>query len=402
MLNQRREKKVIFRLRTYQKEAADAAVACFKRGMWNGLLIMPTGSGKAIVIADVASRLDAPLLVFQPSREILLQNYDKIMRTGMTDVGIYSASLGMKNIRRITLATIGSVHNHMDDFRLFRYVIVDEAHRVSADDGMYKDYLTSREDRCIIGLTATPYRMSSAMGYAKLSFLTRTKPRIYDRVLYVCQVSDMMDNGYLCRPRYFDVTDKIAFRLSNVKLNASGLDYDDVSLESEYRRSNFAMDLLRWTLMVLHPNDGSQRNGVLVFTRFIREAEVLRNGLLRYGISAVTVTSKTPKDERRRAVEGFRNGAIRVCTNAGAMLEGYDHPSLDTVIIASPTRSLTRYAQMVGRVLRPFGNKEPWVLDLSGNYRYYGKMEDIRIENVSGVNQWIVTSNGRELTGIIN
>lgn len=306
-------------LRPYQKQAADAAVACFLRGMWNGLLVMPTASGKAHVIADIASRLDAPLLVFAPTREIVLQNYDKIRRTGMADVGIYSASLGMKNIRRITLATIGSVHNHMNDFRLFKYVIVDEAHRVDASGGMYKDYLTARDDRCIIGLTATPYRLSSSMGYVKLTFLTRMNPRIYDRVLYVCQVSDMMDKGYLSRPRYFDMTGRIGFRLSNVKLNTTGMDYDEESLEGEFKRSNFASDLLTWTLMVLCPNDGSKRNGVLVFTRFIREAEVLTQGLRWHGISAETVTSKTSKDERQKVIEDFRSGKITVCANAGCL-----------------------------------------------------------------------------------
>ena len=389
-------------LRPYQKEAADGAVACFRRGMWNGLLVLPTATGKSHIIADVASRLDAPLLVFAPTREITLQNYEKIRATGMTDVGIYSASLGEKNIRKITLATIGSVHNHMDDFRLFRYVIVDEAHRVNAMNGMYKDYLTAREDRCVIGLTATPYRLSGFMGTVKTTFLTRLQPRIYDKVVYVCQVGDMMEQGYLCKPRYFDVVDKIAFKLSNVKLNTTGMDYDEQSLEEEYRRSNFARDLLSWTLMVLRPNDGSERRGVIVFTRFVREAEVLMAGLRGHGITASVVTAKTPKDERRQTVEAFRSGQIKVVANAGALLEGFDYPALDTVIIASPTRSLTRWCQMVGRVLRPFEGKDAWVIDLSGNYRQYGKMEDMRIENLSGVNQWVVTSNGRQLTGIVN
>lgn len=387
-------------LRDYQKQASDAAVACFKRGMWNGLLVLPTASGKSHIVADIALRLDSPLLVFQPTREILLQNYDKILKTGMTDVGIYSASLGEKNIRRITLATIGSVHNHMEDFRLFRYVIVDEAHRVSAEDGMYKDYLTAREDRCVIGLTATPYRLSGFMGLTKTTFLTRLKPRIYDKVLYVCQVSDMMDKGYLCKPLYFDVIDKIAFKLSNVKLNTTGMDYDEKSLEEEYRRSNFARDLLSWTLAVLRPNDGSKRNGVIVFTRFVREAEVLTAGLRGHGIAAETVTSRTGKDDRQRIVEDFKSGKLKVCSNAGVMLEGFDYPALDTVVIASPTRSLTRYVQMTGRVLRPYTDKQAWVVDLSGNYKMYGKIEDMKIENVSGVNQWEVLSNGRKLTGI--
>ena len=61
-------------LRSYQKMASDAAVRAFKsKKKGNGLLILPTGAGKSLVIADIASKIDGPLLVFQPSKEILEQ-----------------------------------------------------------------------------------------------------------------------------------------------------------------------------------------------------------------------------------------------------------------------------------------------------------------------------------------
>ena len=387
-------------LRDYQKKASDAAVKCLKEGVYNGLMVLPTASGKSHCIADIASRLDSPLLVFQPTREITLQNYEKIRKAGMNDVGIYSASLGEKNIRKITLATIGSVHNHMDDFRLFRYVIVDEAHRVSAENGMYKDYLTRRADRCIVGLTATPFRMTSFMGLGKLTFLTRSNPRIYDKVIHVTQISDMVDAGFLAKPEYYDMSERLDFDLRRVKLNTTGLDYDEQSLREEFERSSFAKQLLACTSMVLQPNDGSERNGVIVFTRFVREAEVLTQGLLEQGISARTISSKTPSDERKHIVDAFKRGEIKVLANAGVFLEGFDYPALDTVIIASPTRSLSRWMQMTGRLLRPYRNKRAWVVDLSGNYKVFGRIEDLKIEK-SGYSQWKVTSNGKELTGIM-
>ena len=94
-----------YSLRPYQKAAADAAVAAFKKGASNGLLVLPVASGKSLIIAEIASRLDSPLLVFQPSVEILKQNFEKIFSYDILDVGVYSASVGQKNIRRITLAT---------------------------------------------------------------------------------------------------------------------------------------------------------------------------------------------------------------------------------------------------------------------------------------------------------
>ena len=60
-----------YKLRDYQKRASDAAVTAFQgKKDENGLLILPTGAGKSLVIADIASRLDGPLLVFQPFLEL--------------------------------------------------------------------------------------------------------------------------------------------------------------------------------------------------------------------------------------------------------------------------------------------------------------------------------------------
>ena len=82
----------MYQLREYQKEAVDAAVRFFDNGLKrNGLIVLPTGAGKSLVIANIAYRLDAPVLVFQPSKEILEQNYAKLQTYGVWDTGIFSA-----------------------------------------------------------------------------------------------------------------------------------------------------------------------------------------------------------------------------------------------------------------------------------------------------------------------
>lgn len=51
-----------YQLRDYQKKASDAAVMCFKmKSGRNGLLVLPTGAGKSLIIADIAARLEEPL-----------------------------------------------------------------------------------------------------------------------------------------------------------------------------------------------------------------------------------------------------------------------------------------------------------------------------------------------------
>ena len=93
-------------LRDYQQKASNAAVSFFanRAKKNNAIMVLPTGAGKSLVIADIASRLEGHTLVFQPSKEILEQNYLKLCSYGVLDCSIYSASFGRKEISRITFA----------------------------------------------------------------------------------------------------------------------------------------------------------------------------------------------------------------------------------------------------------------------------------------------------------
>ena len=386
-------------LRTYQKQASQAAIKAFKEFKRNGLLILPTGSGKSLIIADIAANLDEPLIVFCPSKEILEQNVEKFRSYGIIDYGVYSASAGSKEINRITFATIGSVNNHVEDFDRFKYVIIDEAHFVNSRGGMYENFINSG-NRIVVGLTATPYRLSpSYYGGSELKFLTRTRPRIFTDVLYFCQIGELLSKGYLAELKYFDVSSKVSFNIDNVRTNTTGSDYDEKSLQLEYERSGFIYDLENWTLRVLNPNDGSKRNGVLVFTRFVKEAQHLVDRLNAKGIDSAIVTGETHKKEREQILEAFKKKIIKVVANVNCLSVGFDYPALDTIIIASPTKSLARYYQQVGRIIRPDKSKKSgWVIDMCSNYKRFGAVSDLLIECPVGTQKWMITSKGRQLT----
>ena len=390
-------------LRDYQKMASDAAVSYLQSNVsGGGLIVVCTGGGKSWIIADIAHRLGSPLLIFCPSVEILRQNHEKMEKVEKGISSVYSASAGEKKISTITFATIGSVDRHPGDFDVFKYVLCDEAHNINAKGGMYERFIHRREDRRVVGLTATPFRLAPGYeGGSVLKFLTRTRPRIFDRVLYYCQVSDLLSRGYLAHLTYYDVSDKISFDINNVRTNTTGSDYDDKSLQLEYERSGFIYDLLNWTVRVLNPKDGSRRNGVLVFTRFVRESEQLVRMLAEKGITAAVVTGETPKKERSRIVEDFKAGKIQVVANSCVYITGFDYPALDTVILASPTKSLARYYQEIGRILRPFPGKKGWVVDMTYNYKRFGAVSDLKIGlEREGTERWAVFSRGRQLTNV--
>ena len=390
-----------FELRPYQKSASDAAVGYFlnkekrKTKSCGGLIVIPTGGGKSLIIADIAHKLEAPILIFCPSKEILEQNYEKMEKIEKGISSMYSASVGQKKISMITFATIGSVNNHPQDFDVFRFVIVDEAHGINASGGMYERFIHRREDRKVVGLTATPYRLERDT----LKFLTRTRPRIFGKLLYCCQITELLSRGYLAHLEYFDLT---TLDLGNVISNSVGSDYDDKSLLAEYERSGFYETLFNTTMRVLHPKSGVPRKGILVFTRYTREAEVLVQNLAKKNVNAAVVSAETPKREREKLVRKFRSGEIDVVANVGVFVVGFDYPELDTIIFARPTKSLAIWYQAVGRCLRPFPNKKGWIIDLAGSYRRFGAVADLKIGlEKEGSEQWAVFSRGRKLTNTV-
>ena len=398
---------MVYTLRDYQQQSSDAAVRFFSdpnSSKHNGIIILPTGAGKSLVIADIASKIDEPLLVLQPSKEILEQNHAKLMSYGVWDCSIYSASLNRKEINRITFATIGSVMAHLDDFNVFHKILIDECHLVNPRGGQYKEFIEAVEGRQVIGLTATPYRLGQTIDPKQigrpfpkygsiLKFLTRTRPRVFDSVLYYCQVKTLLERGYLARLRYFDMN---RIDMDNVKLNSTGADYDDKSLFKEFERVSFYEYTLSIINRVLHPKDGKRRNGILVFCRFVEDAERLADELCGF---CEVVSGATPKKEREAILERFKSGETEVIANVGVLSTGFDFPALDTIILARPTMSLALFYQMVGRAIRPYPGKDGWVIDLCGSVTKFGKVEDLWLDHDER-GGWIITSNGKQLTNI--
>ena len=388
----------MYQLRDYQQKASDAAVNFFnnKAKKNNAIMVLPTGAGKSIVIADIAHRLNDYVLIFCPSREIVEQNYKKLCSYDILDCSIYSASFGRKEISRITFATIGSVINHPELFQHFKNIIIDECHLVNPKDGMYKSFLSMMKCK-VLGLTATPYRLSSSRDFGSmLKFITRTRPCVFSEVIYQVQISTLLDMGYLAKVNYYPMN-PVGWNELNLELNTTGADYTDRSVVREYER----VDMYGWLVSIVNRllhnrKTGIKRKGILVFTRFLKEAERLT-----WSVPGTAIVSgDTPKKERERILEAFKAGEIPVVANVGVLTTGFDYPELDTVVMARPTMSLALYYQIVGRCIRPHPSKEcSWFVDLCGNVKRFGEVKDLRLVD-GGDNKWAVYSNNRQLTNV--
>lgn len=377
-----------FEPRPYQHEAINHAVDFFKsKKKFNALQILPTGSGKSLVIANIASRLEGKTIVFQPSKEILQQNFEKFTSYGYR-AGIYSASAGMKYVDKITFATIGSVAKKHHLFTDFKNIIIDECHLVNAEDGMYHAFIKGLPGAKVLGLTATPYRLTAGFEGAMLKFLNRTSPRIFNQVIYYVQNDVLFNAGHLAKLEYFsfNVIDR-----TMLATNSTGTDYTEASLRSYYRSIDMPKITTEYGNRLL-----SKRKNLLIFCSLIAEANTVSAGIP----GSVVLTGDTEDKVRDRMLAEFKAGKIKCIVNVGVLTTGFDYPELEAVLIARSTMSLALYYQIVGRVMRPHKNKvSGWVVDLGGNIKFFGKIETMRIEQTEK-GLFYITNNGRQLTNV--
>ena len=385
-----------FKLRQYQEKAVEAGLEIIKSKK-NGLLVLPTAAGKSLVIAEIVRVSNLKTIVLQPSIEILKQNLEKIKAFGMTDIGIFSASMDEKTIGKVTIATIGSIIKHKEKFKQFELIIVDEADLVNSKGGQYEEFITSLGVP-VIGTTASPYRMRYYINgfgndepVVESRILTRTRPRIFSTIKHITQIPEMFEMGYLC-PLKYDIDN--TYDSKKIKSNSTGQGYNEQSLLFY----NQSQDIVSITINKVR---ASTAKHILIFTQFREESEQVINGLLKVNINCEEISGETKKKDREDILRRFRLGEICV-VNVGVLVAGYDFPELDHIIIARPTKSLRLFVQMSGRGLRIAPGKDYCLLsDLCDNVKRFGEINSFVIEDVSGGNElWRLKSNQGYLTGV--
>jgi len=370
--------------REYQNQAVAHSLAFLtQKKKRNGIVIIPCGGGKSLIAAKIMLGLDGPAVLFQPRKELLIQNRDKLRMYGY-EPAIFSASMGRREIGdEITLATIGSVVKYPEYFEHIKYVLIDECSEVNPKQGQYKEWLDALpKDVRILGLDATPIRLYSNKFGSQLRFLTRQRPRVFDDVVYYVQLQELFDAGYLARPQYFSMHKEVPYDESQLELNSSASDFDDGSVQRHLFEIGFREKLADVVSRLI----AKDRRGVLVFTRFVREAEFLAKEVP----DVAVVSTKTPDSERASILAAFKRGEIKAVANVGLIAIGFDYPELDTCVLARTTLSLRVFYQQIGRVIRPLPDKTPktpWVVDMIGNLKRFGRIEHLSLY-CKGNSQW--------------
>lgn len=334
-------------LRKNQSEPIDKAKAFFKeKRPVPSLIVLPTAWGKSILTAFVAKDMEDKLLVLQPSKELLEQNYKKYTSLcGDFDAqaGVYSASFGRKDINKITYATIGSIKKLGKLFKqlAFKKMLIDEAHLYPREvDSMLGTFLEESEISHVLGITATPIKLQqntdmNGERFSKLAMLTSRskKGNFFKDIIHVSQVQEMIELGFWSKLEY----KTSGFDSSKLVYNSARSEFTEESVQSAFN-SNDIHNQIRQEL-----DSNSDRQHILVFVPSVNEAKQFAE---EYPNSAA-IYSGMHNSERERVISEFRKGNIRVIFNVRVLSTGFDYTGIDCLILGISTASIALYYQII-------------------------------------------------------
>lgn len=377
-------------LRPYQQAAVDAVYGHLRGKETNPCIVLPTGTGKSVVIAkivrDAVMNWNGRVLILAHVKELLEQNARKIrLLCPDIPVGIFSAGLKSRDTREnVIVAGIQSVYDKACELGAFDLVVIDEAHLIAPDgDGMYRTFLNDMRvvnpNVRLIGLTATPYRLKGG--------LICQEGNLLNEVCYEAGLKEMILQGYLSP--LTSKAGRAAAKLDDLHIRGGEFISDEIAAAMDKEELVAAAcreiaDLTR------------DRKSVLVFTTSVEHCRHVAEKLAAYsGMECGIVTGSTPQIERAELIARFKGEPVpddffsfkkplKFLANVNVLTTGFDAPNTDCVVLLRPTNSAGLLVQMAGRGTRlspETGKTDCLLLDYGENILRHGPLDMIAVRD---------------------
>ncbi|MGB0894974.1 MAG: DEAD/DEAH box helicase family protein [Parashewanella sp.] len=356
------------KLRDYQQDSIDAAVTHFKSSPDSAVIVLPTGAGKSIVIAELARIAKGRVLILTHVKELVAQNAEKV---GLLteDADIYSAGLKQKNTKgKTVVASVQSAARAVEKFDCpFSLIIIDECHRISMDENSQYQQLFSHLRKVnpkmrLLGLTATPYRLGLGWIFRHHYHgkIGNTENPIFEKCIFELPLRPLIKQGFLTPPKMLDGV-SAQYDFASITPSSTG-EYSEAKINSLLNTSGRATKAITQQIAQL----SEDRQGVIIFAATVRHAHEVMSYLNE--TQAKLITANTPHDERDKLIVDFKAKRFKFLVNVAVLTTGFDAPHVDFIAILRPTASVSLFQQMVGRGLRLADNKnECLVIDYAAN-----------------------------------
>lgn len=315
-----------------------AAVAAMLRHD-TGVLCAPTAFGKTVTAAALIARRGVNTLVLVHRTELLKQWQERLQT--FLDVGKdVIGTIGGGKARptgKIDIAVMQSLSRQGETRELvenYGHVIVDECHHLSAFS--FEAILKRARARYVLGLTATPIRRDGQ------------QPIIFMQCGPIRHTAARPDGA-------LQTLEVIPHHLTTrIKLPA------DARIQDVFR--HVAQDAGRTASIATEASNAFQQgHKVLVLTERTDHLDAIRAALAGRVPALFTLHGRMPKTQRASLIselDALPADAPRVLLSTGKLVgEGFDHPPLDTLVLAMPISWKGTLQQYAGRLHREHAHK---------------------------------------------
>lgn len=330
-------------LRPYQQSAYNDIIAILESGGKSVMYQLLTGGGKTALVSHIIkhSLIRKKRVFFVCDREELIEQSHKTFQKLSMWGGIIKAGYPIQTKFLLQVCSIQTLINR-PNLPVPALIIFDEAHG-SQPDNSYGLILRRYPKARLIGLTATPTRMSGH-GFTDM----------YEKLILGPKYQEMVDGGYLSPVKHMvcSVPD-----LSEVNINSTG-EYNE---EEAYQ----AMATAPYVESYMENTIGDK--SLITFAINIKHSKLIEKKYNDASLEMVHLDANTNEYDRKRIISRLKKGDLKRICNVGILTKGFDYPELECIQLARPTKSLSLYLQMIGRVYRVApGKSHGLILDNAG------------------------------------
>lgn len=325
-------------LRKYQADIISDVRQAYKKGRHAPCIVLPCGGGKSIIVAEIAKRTTdkGNRVLFIVHRKELC---DQIFRT-FRDWGV--------NMELCDIGMIQTVSRRIRRVRPPALIITDENHHSKAST--YRKVYDAFPQARRLGVTATPVRLDGS-GLADVN----------DELIIGVNAQWLIQNHFLAPYDYYapSIVD-----LTGVKTVRG--EFDTRSAEKMMLKKAIFGDVIKNYKKLA---SGKQ---AICYCVSVNHSIAMAEAFNAAGIDARHIDGTTPKAERDKIIEAFREGRTDILCNVDLISEGFDVPDCGCAILLRPTKSLTLYIQQSMRCMRYKQGKRAVIIDHVGNYARFG------------------------------
>lgn len=344
-------------LRDYQKHAVDAVTTALRSGKKRILVEAAPGTGKSIISAEICRLASSrnKVLVMCHNKDILKQNGLAVNYMDRSiHVTFFCDGLGEKDLSGHVVMAHRDSLSQVESIPEFKFVIIDEAHMLSTQPtSRYQIILERCNAHWLVGMTATPYRLSGGKIYGK--------KKQFEIKAFDLGLENAIRNGFLTPYKFVEDDPQVT-----VEDNVRTIDYDILGAYAAQR------EVIKNSVRLIKKHTKNLKC-TIIYCCSRAHAKNIHEALMgsRY------IDGETKKAEREKLLEEMRAGLVKYVVNVNVLTTGTDIPLCDGIVMLRPTLSASLYVQAIGRALRLHPSKtEATVIELTDNLTRFGDLND--------------------------